>query len=110
MRVSGEPHRVPCQLLRGLSMTTHLDPRHTDAEMLRACAGLRSDTVRQLAERLKRRGEIAQDVRQRMESIQPLLAAGSLAEALATIDRCRADLDWCFAAPDYPANPEQSEN
>lgn len=83
-------------------MTAHLDPRHTDAEMLRACAGLRSDTVHQLTARLARRGEIAQDVRQRMETIKPLLTAGSLAEALATIDQCRADLDWCFTAPDYP--------
>lgn len=90
-------------------MTAHLDPRHTDAEMLRACAGLRSDTVRQLAARLARRGEIAKDVRQRMDSIAPLLAAGSLAEALATIDRCRADLDWCFTAPDYPGQPAKGE-
>lgn len=90
-------------------MTTHLDPRHTDAEMLRACSGLRSDTVRQLAQRLARRGEIARDVRQRMESIQPLLAAGSLAEALSTIDRCRASLDWCFTAPDYPEQPRKGE-
>lgn len=80
----------------------HLDPRHTDAEMIRACAGQRSDTVRQLVARLARRGEIAQDVSQRMESIRPLLAAGSLADALTAIDRCRADLDWCFTAPDYP--------
>lgn len=83
-------------------MTAHLDPRHTDAEMLRACAGLRSDTVRQLAARLARRGEIARDVHQRLSSIAPLLAAGSLAEALRTIDQCRASLDWCFTAPDYP--------
>lgn len=83
-------------------MTTHLDPRHTDAEMIRACAGQRSDTVRQLVRRLTQRGEIARDVRQRMESIQPLLAAGSLAEALRTIDACRASLNWCFTAPDYP--------
>ena len=90
-------------------MTAHLDPRHTDAEMIRACSGLRSDTVRQLAARLARRGEIAQDVRQRMESIKPLLAAGSLAEALRTIDACRASLDWCFTAPDYPEQTTKGE-
>lgn len=84
-------------------MTTHIDPRMTDEEMIRACAGVRSDTVRQLADRLAQRGAVAQDVRQRMESIAPLLAAGSLAECLAEIDRCRADLDWMFTAPDYPS-------
>lgn len=83
-------------------MTAHLDPRHTDAEMIRACEGQRSSTVRQLVHRLAQRGEIARDVRHRMDSIRPLLAAGSLAEALATIDHCRASLDWCFTAPDYP--------
>ena len=83
-------------------MTAHLDPRHTDAEMIRACAGVRSDTVRQLVARLAQRGATAKDVRQRMASIAPMLAAGSLAECLAEIDRCRASLDWCFTAPDYP--------
>lgn len=87
----------------------HIDPRHTDAEMIRACAGQRSDTVRQLVARLARRGEIAQDVRERMTSIAPLLAAGSLAQALHTIDQCRASLDWCFTAPDYPEQPTKGE-
>lgn len=91
-------------------MTTHLDPRMTDAEMIRACAGQKGSTVRQLTARLARRGEIAQDVSQRMESIKPLLTAGSLAEALRTIDQCRADLDWCFTAPDYPETLNNPEN
>jgi len=87
----------------------HIDPRHTDAEMIRACAGQRSDTVRQLVARLARRGEIAQDVSQRMETIRPLLVAGSLAEALATIDQCRDSLNWCFTAPDYPEQTTKGE-
>ena len=90
-------------------MTTHLDPRHTDAEMIRACAGQRSDTVRQLATRLQRRGQQAQDIRQRMASIAPMLAAGSFAECLAEIERCRASLDWCFTAPDYPEQTIKGE-
>lgn len=91
-------------------MTTHLDPRMTDSEILRACAGQKGSTVRQLADRLSQRGAVAQDVRQRMETIEPLLAAGSLAEALRTIDQCRASLDWCFTAPDYPETLNNPEN
>ena len=85
-----------------MKLYSHLDPRMTDSEMLRACMGQQSSTVRQLSQRLAQRGKQAQEVRQRLESIEPLLTAGALAECLTVIDACRAELDWCFTAPDYP--------
>jgi hypothetical protein len=77
----------------------HLDPRFTDSEILRACRGQESGTVGILARRLADRNVEAAAVRQNLESIKPLLKAGSLAECLAEIDRCRADLNWMFTAP-----------
>lgn len=86
-----------------------MTPAHTDAELIRAAAGLSSPLVRVLVARIADRGREAEAVRELLATIRGLIESGQLAEALALIDQCRAALDWRWTAPHYPASTEENQ-
>lgn len=83
-----------------------MTPAHTDAELIRAAAGLSSPLVRVLVARIADRGREAAAVRELLATIRGLIESGRLAEALTLIDQCRAALDWRWSAPHYPASTD----
>lgn len=87
-----------------------MTPAHTDAELIRAAAGLSSPLVRVLVARIADRGREALAVRELLATIRGLIEAGQLREALALIDQARDALDWRWTAPHYPASTDHQKD
>ena len=80
-----------------------MNPRHTDAELIRAGEGLSSPIVRVLVARIADRNAEAQAVRDLLGTVRQLIEAGQLREALDLIDKAREALDWRWSVPNYPS-------
>lgn len=79
-----------------------MNPRHTDAELIRAGEGLSSPIVRVLVARIADRNSEALAVRDLLATVRQLIESGQLREALEMIDKAREALDWRWSVPNYP--------
>jgi hypothetical protein len=79
-----------------------MNPCHTDTELIRAGEGLSSPLVRVLVARVADRNAEALAVRDLLATVRLWIIEGRLAEALETIDKARAALDWRWSVPNYP--------